>query len=98
MDREIQVIVPMQASDVERGRRCIAAVAEFITIAWNYAGKIEQIMLSDDPDPSDWKKLVQLVAGLKSVAELAEEAKRVLAPLLKRATIHDPEGHKDRLQ
>ncbi len=98
MDREVQVIVPIQASDVERGRRCAAAVAEFITIAWNYADKIEQIMLSDDPDPGDGEKLAQLVAGLKADAELAEKAKRALAPLLKRATIHDPEGRKERLQ
>ncbi|KHQ52998.1 hypothetical protein [Mameliella alba] len=98
LNREVQVIITLKASQIEETRRQTEALKEFPAYAWHYADEIEKLMLKEDASPEDGEKLHKLVQMLKMDCVAADQTVKQLAEATANAVIHDPDGRKGRLQ
>ncbi|TCM77622.1 hypothetical protein [Rhodovulum steppense] len=91
-DRNVLVCVPLMASQIEDARGMSRALAEFPTIAWNYADRIHALLSGDASGEAVGQELAQLVHGLRIDAERAHVAALGLRPMVEAAKIVDPKG------
>lgn len=92
-ERDVLVCIPMKASQIEGARAMSHALAEFPTIAWNYANRFRELLSGDDASAEQvGKEFGLLIPGLLADAERAHAAAAGLWPMVESATIADPKG------
>jgi len=93
-DRDVKVIIPMRALQIEDSRQWAAALQEFPTYAWHSADQFEKLLLKETAGPEDGAQLAKLVAFLKVDCGAADQTVKTQTQIVQGAIISDPEGRK----
>ena len=95
-DRNVTIVIQMQADQVEGTRKLCQSLAEFPVRSLAYLERV--LALIESGDPQMGVEITRLLAELKENAHRVCVIREILKPFAEAAVISDPDGRKERLQ